>query len=146
MDADLTTALGANPTPLERLYAQAIQDTRASTARWTAACDAADAERALIQAERVSMQNERASMQTFRAEVAGQMQWFRDQYELLPKEAAPVFDEMDRLFERCLSLGMDARAQAMTTATSRSTMDDVVADAFYIAEQNYARLRQRKGL
>lgn len=139
MDQDLTTALGANPTPLERLYAQAIQDTRAATARWTQALADTEAERALIQAERASMQN-------FRTEAVAQMQWFRDQYELLPKEVAPIFDEMDRLFERCLTLGMDARQQAMTTATSRSTMDDVVADAFYIAEQNYARLRQRKGL
>ncbi len=139
MDADLTTALGANPTPLERLYAQAIQDSRDSTVRWRQALDATEAERALIQSER-------ASMQTFRTEAIAQMQWFRDQYELLPKEVAPIFNEMDRLFERCLSEGMSARAQAMTTATSRSTMDDVVADAFYIAEANYARLRQRKGL
>lgn len=116
MDADLATILGGSATVTEKLYAQAIQEGRTNA----------------------------KALEDFRVLLRQHMQWFQTQYADLPPETAPTFDDKDRMYSFFLQVGMDARKQSMSTATTRATMDDVVDDAHYIANKLYAILKTEK--
>jgi hypothetical protein len=127
MDADLVTALGNTPTPMEKLYAEAIEDTRASTAKW--------------EAMNAKWDEERQRLADFRTTTTAWIDWFKSEYGKLPAE---LFDVNDRLYERCINLGIEVRKQAMTTATSQATMDDVINDGFKMGGEIFRRLQSRK--
>lgn len=111
MDADLVAALGSTPTVTEKLYAEAIEDSRLRA----------------------------AEVQQYRADVKAIFDWFKTEYTKLPAEQRT---EQQHLYERCLMKALDLRRQNMTTATTLATMDDVIADAVYIAGRIYSQLQQ----
>lgn len=80
----------------------------------------------------------------FRSVMQAQLDWFKQSYDQLPPEEQAFFNDKDRLYLTCLQMGMDARKQTMSTTTSRTLMDDVVDDAFYIANKLYARVKAEK--
>lgn len=110
MDADLTQALGANATVMEKLYAEAIEDSR-------------------LRAQELNQ---------YRADMKAMFAWFQSQYNQLPPETRT---EDQLLYERCLMKALDLRRQNMSTATTQGVMDDVIADAIYIAGKVFAHLK-----
>ena len=120
MDADLVSALGSTPTPLEKLYAEAIEDNRVSTVKWD---------------------EERQKLAAFRATMTDWAAWMKAEYAKLPPE---TLSDEDRMYERCVMAGLEIRKQAMTTATSQATMDDVINDGFRMGDEIYRRLQARR--
>jgi len=120
MDADLVAALGTTPTVMEKLYAEAIEDTRLNTVKWD---------------------QERQRLVEFRQTTTAWMDWMKAQYNELPPE---LFDDNDRLYERCVMEGLDLRKQALNTSTTVSTMTDVINDGFYLGGEIFRRIQARK--
>jgi hypothetical protein len=122
MDADLVAALGTTPTVMEKLYAEAIEDSRAGVVKWD---------------------EERQRLAEWRTAATAWMDWMKAQYNELPPE---LFDDNDRLYTNCIMQGLDLRKQALSTATTKSTEDDVINDGFRIGGEIFRRIQARKAL
>jgi hypothetical protein len=122
MDADIVAALGSTPTAMEKLYAEAIEDSRLNTVKWD---------------------EERQRLAEFRAAMTEYMTWFKTEYGKLPPE---LFDDHDRLYSNCVMQGLEIRKQSMTTATTQSTMDDVINDGFRLGGEIFRRIQARRAM
>lgn len=122
MDADIVAALGSTPTVMEKLYAEAIEDSRLNTVKWD---------------------EERQRLAQFRVSMTEYMTWFKTEYGKLPPE---LFDDHDRLYSNCVMQGLELRRQSMTTATTQSTMDDVINDGFRIGGEIFRRIQARRAM
>jgi hypothetical protein len=129
MDQDLLDALGATPTAMEKLYAEVIEDTRANTAKWNE--------------DRAKWDEERQRLADFRAALTQHVAWLETEYGKLPPE---LFDDNDRLYSSCVMQGLEIRKQSMTTATTQSTMDDVINDGFRIGGEIFRRIQARRAM
>lgn len=119
LDPDLSALLPTTATPTERLYGQAIDDSRAMHDERQAEC---------------SRHNK--ALEALAAQQLAEIQ-----------KQDPGFSKEDSLFISMVKLGVETRKQTMTTSTVRDTvMQDVIKDGVWIGYQVYNRIAAELGL
>lgn len=94
-----------------------------------------------LYAEAIEDARQRAvELNQYRADVKQMFAWYQDAFASLPPETR---SEDSLMYERCFMKALDLRRQNMSTATTTTTMDDVINDAVYIADKMFAHLKSR---